>query len=314
MKLAKVVYGYVRFKRSIGFRFREETRTLRSFCRALGDLDVGDVEPNAVLAFLNGSGPITTYWRQKFIILSGFYRFALGRGYVSSSPLPQTLPKFPPAMTPYVYSPEEIKRLVSATGSLRTPMSPLQAETLRTLLLLLCGTGLRIREALSLKLQDVNLEDGLLTVRKTKFFKSRIVPLGPRLTDELRTYATKRHRLPCPSGEGSAFFSTRTGHPLSYERVEKVFQRLRSRAGVYREKAARYQPRIHDFRATFAVHCLLGWYRQGRDVQRLLPHLATYLGHVGIRSTQRYLQLTPELLQEASVRFVTYAREVTHAD
>lgn len=314
MKLAEAIDDYLYFKQSIGFRFREAVRTLRSFSRALGGLDIGEVEPNAVLAFLNGSGPVTTYWRQKFIILSGFYRFALGRGYVCSSPLPRTLPKFPPAMTPYVYSPEQINRLLSATESLRTRESPLQAESFRTLLLLLCGTGLRIREALSLKLEDVHLEDRLLTVRKTKFFKTRIVPMGPRLTQELRSYATKRRRLPCPFGEASTLFCTRTGHPLSYERVDKVFRRLRSQAGVCREKTARYQPRIHDFRATFAVHCLLGWYRQGRDVQRLLPQLSTYLGHVGIRGTQRYLQLTPELLQEANARFGTYAREVTHAD
>jgi len=89
---------------------------------------------------------------------------------------------------------------------------------------------------------------------------------------------------------------------------------LRGRAGVSREKTARYQPRIHDFRVTFTVHCLLDWYRQGRNVQRLLPSLSTYLGHVGISSTQRYLQLTPELLQAASGRFETYAQEIIHAD
>ncbi len=315
MKLIETIDTYLRFKQSIGFRFGEETRTLRSFSRTLGDCDIQEVESNAVLAFLNGNGPITTYWRQKFIILGGFYRFALGRGYVASSPLPKTPPKFPPTMTPYIYSVEEIKQLVSTCEQFRTPMSPLQADTFRTLLLLLYGTGLRIREALSLTLQDVNLGDQLLAIRQTKFFKSRIVPIGPRLTQELRTYSTGRRRLSCPSGETSTFFATRTGQPLSYDRVRKVFQKLRSQAGVYREKTARYQPRLHDLRATFAVHCLLGWYRQGLDVQRLLPQLSTYLGHVEVSSTQQYLQLTPELLEEASLRFEAYAHEeVIYAD
>jgi len=101
---------------------------------------------------------------------------------------------------------------------------------------------------------------------------------------------------------------------MGYERVNKLFGRLRQAAAIQREPTARYQPRIHDIRHTAAVHRLIAWYRAGADVQRLLPQLATYLGHVEIRSTQRYLTMTPELLQQASVRFERYAQsEVHHA-
>jgi integrase len=179
---------------------------------------------------------------------------------------------------------------------------------MQTLLLLLYGTGMRIGEALSLTLQDVDLENRVLTLRDAKFFKTRLVPIGPRLTVVLRDYLSLRCRLPLPDGAGSAFLATRTGIRMDYRRVNKLFCRLRRRAEIRRECTARYQPRIHDIRHTAAVHRVIAWYRAGMDVQRLLPQLATYLGHVKIDCTQRYLSMTPELLHEASLRFERYAR------
>jgi integrase/recombinase XerD len=105
---------------------------------------------------------------------------------------------------------------------------------------------------------------------------------------------------------------SRTGTPITRQTAENTFARLRVRAGVLRHDGARYQPRLHDLRHAFAVHRVVSWYRQGADVQRLLPHLATYLGHVHIAATQRYLTLTPELLQQASQRFEHYAGEAGH--
>lgn len=313
MKLAQLVSDYLAFKKSLGMRFRSETATLRSFCRTLGDIEIEEVRPRSVLPFLAGKGVVTRHWHQKFKILRGFYRFAMARGYVDFCPLPETIPKPPPSLVPYIYSREEILRLLDATQTLENPMSPLQATTFRTLLLSLYGTGLRISEALSLTLTDVDLSEALMVVRNTKFFKTRLVPIGPDLVRVLSAYSVRRRRLPRPAGEDSAFFATRSGKALSYDRVNTIFQILRTRACIHREKEARYQPRIHDLRATFAVHRLLAWYRDGRDVQRLLPQLSTYLGHVEIADTQRYLCLTPELLQEANCRFERYALEVNHA-
>jgi len=313
MKLLELVTNYLAFKKSLGMRFRSETTTLRSFCRALGDIDVTQVHPDSVLVFLSGKGPVTRQWHQKFKILKGFYRFAIARGYVDRCPLPNTIPKLPPSLLPYVYSREEIARLLAATETLESPMSLLQASTFRTLLLSLYATGLRISEALSLTLNDIDLSGALLVVRNTKFFKTRLVPIGPDLVGELSAYDAKHRQLPLPRGEDSAFFVTRSGHHLSYDRVNAIFQILRKRACIHREPEARYQPRIHDLRATFAVHRLLSWYREGRDVQTLLPWLSTYLGHVDIAGTQQYLRLIPELLQQANNRFERYALEVNHA-
>ena len=109
-----------------------------------------------------------------------------------------------------------------------------------------------------------------------------------------------------------SLFLTRSATPVARYTAENIFRRLRVRAGVIRQDEGRYQPRLHDLRHAFAVHRLVSWYRQGADVQRLLPQLATYLGHVRIAGTQRYLTMTPELLQEAGQRFERYAREGLH--
>lgn len=314
MRLHDLVEAYIAYKRSLGMSFVSDAAVLRSFCRAMGDISVEAVEPEPVLAFLAGTGAMTTRWGLKFYILRGFYRYAQERASVSMSPLPIQAPKLPPPLTPYIYSVEELNRLAAATETLQTSQSPLRAETMRSLLLLLYGTGMRIGEALSLTLPDVDLGERLVTVRNTKFFKTRLVPIGPRLTGVLSEYLSCRWQLPLPAGETSAFFATRTGLHLDYRRVNKLFGRLRQAAEIQREPTARYQPRIHDIRHTAAVHRLIAWYRAGADVQRLLPQLATYLGHVDLRSTQRYLSMTPELLQEASLRFERYAQpEGDHA-
>lgn len=313
MKLCQIVDKYITFKQSLGMRLRSQAITLKSFCRTLGDINIAEVRPGAMLAFISGKGPVTATWHQKFSVLTVFYRFAIGRGYAVSSPLPTTKPKRPRPLAPYVYTQDELRRLIAATDTLETRKSPLQATTFRTLLLTLYGTGLRIGEALSLTLDNVDLSDSLITVREAKFFKSRLVAIGPRLTETLEIYAGKRRKLPRPAGEDSAFFVTRTGNAMSYYRARTIFPILRKRAHIHREDGARYQPRIHDIRHAFAVHRLLAWYREGADVQRMLPLLSTHLGHRDISGTQTYLSMIPELLDEASRRFEKYAlSEVNH--
>lgn len=151
----------------------------------------------------------------------------------------------------------------------------------------------------------MSFKESLITVRNTKFFKTRWVPIGPCLNATLQNYVKRRRMLPCPKGEDSALFATRYGNALKYDYARKFFPILREAAGICRE--ARYQPRIHDIRHTTATHRLLTWYRQGANVQRLLPQLSTYLGHSNISHTKRYLSMTPELQKEASFRFEQYA-------
>jgi integrase/recombinase XerD len=311
MKLRDAVESCIAFKRSLGMRFDCQAEILRAFCRAVGNVDLARVQPAAVLAFIEGrraTGASRGYYsRSYYKCLCSFYRYALQRGFARRSPLPRHPPRFPQPRPAYIYSIAELKRLLFAADALSVRVSALHPLTYRTLLLLLYGSAIRIGEALALSLRDVDLAEGMLTVRETKFFKTRQVPLGPRLTRVLAQYARRRRRLPLPHGEASSFFATCTGHAPIYGHVRIVFKRLRQRASIRREGGPREQPRLHDLRHTSATHRLIAWYRSGEDVQRLLPHLATYLGHKDIESTQCYLSLTPQLLQHASRRFAQYA-------
>jgi len=252
---------------------------------------------------------VTRFWQRKHEVLVGFYRFAIARGYALDVPLPHRVPKPAQAFVPHIYSHDELRRLLKATAACGNPRSSIESDTCRTLIVLLYGAGLRISEALALTLADVDLSGAMLFIHTSKFYKTRLVPLGPDLTRALKAYATRR-AMQHPSGPEGPFFVSRTGGPLTRRAAEHTFSCLRLRAGVLRHDGARYQPRLHDLRHAFSVHRLVAWYRQGADVQRLLPQLATYLGHVHLAATQRYLTMTPELLQEACKRFERYAGEV----
>ena len=318
MNTSDVIKTYLATRRAQGVQIRSGARTLRQFARETGDRPLDTVTPYAVAAFLRGHGAISATWILKFRLLTGLYLFALHRGFATFSPLPEFKPKLPPQQTPYVYTHDELQRLLDATAVVRSANSPLQAATCRTVLLLLYGAGLRISEAIGLTLTDVDLSERILTIRNTKFYKTRLVPIGPGLASVLTTYYEQRSRLPLPIARDSAFFCTRSGCRLFYTNVGALFRRIRAAAGIVCPPDEPRPPRLHDLRHTAAVHRVLAWYRSGQDVQLLLPKLATYLGHANITSTQRYLQMTPELMLEASHRFAAYAldgavQEIDHA-
>ena len=154
---------------------------------------------------------------------------------------------------------------------------------------------------------DVDLPRRLLTIRDTKFSKSRLVPIGQQLTSVLVEQARRRATSYSGNDADRPFFLTTRGTTISKQTLEGTFTRLRECAGIRRSDDASFQPRLHDLRHAFAVHRLTSWYRQGADVQRLLHHLSVYLGHTALSCTQVYLTMTTELLHEASKRFERYA-------
>jgi integrase/recombinase XerD len=307
MKLNEVINEYVTLQQSLGMHFKSSGRLLQQFGRAMGDIQIDQVKPQAVRYFVCGTASPTT-WPGRYGTLSGLYRFAVGRGYARTSPLPRELPKRPPQPPPHIYSTEELRRLIDATSIVHGPRSQLRAPMCRTLLILLYGSGLRIGEALKLTLRDADVVRRIITVRDTKFYKTRLVPIGPKLARELAVHIARRRQLPMPAGEDSALFATCTGRGWSHRHASALFQQLRDAAQIGCQFGEYRRPRLHDLRHTAAVHRVLEWYRSGRDVQRLLPQLATYLGHIDIKSTQLYLQMTPELLEEAGRRFADYSQ------
>jgi integrase/recombinase XerD len=310
--MAELVEAYLSRQRSLGMRFNSAERLLLRFCRTLENPEIDKVTPELVATFLRGQGALSATWLLRYRVLTGLYKFAIARGYVGCSPLPTTLPKLPPQQTPYVYSTEELRRLLDATEALRVGHSPQVPAMYRTLILLLYGTGMRIGEALRLTLQDVDLIEQVIIIHDTKLFKTRLVPIGPRLNRELIGHTDRRRLRPLRHGDMSPFFTTRDGRAWHYVRVISWFQDVRRTAGIVCPAGEPRPPRLHDLRHTAAVHRVVAWYRTGQDVQLLLPQLATYLGHVDIRSTQRYLQMTPDLLQAANQRFAQYAMGGDH--
>jgi len=308
MKLGSAIQEYIDYKRSLGMDFRTDATRLRAFLRQTGDVELDSISAENVQAYLKGrGGPVTSFWFNKYHALDRFFRYAVGRRYLGHRPpLPTTQPKRPPTHVPYLYSAEEVRCLLGVPDTRYQPTSPLEPHTMRTLILLLYGAGLRIGEALRLTLADMNLNECLLMIRETKFFKSRLVPLGRDLTQMLQQYYDRQWAA-IGQAFDSPFLCTRKHTPVSYAQAHYVFQWLRTEVGIMRFDGGRFQPRLHDFRHTFAVRRLISWYREGKNVQRLLPHLSTYLGHVDIDSTAHYLTMTHELLQEANRCFEIYA-------
>lgn len=310
MKLKELITQYAAFRKSMGADFESAESLLNTFCRRMGvDIDVCEIRAEQVATFLTGTGPVNRYWRRKYDTLRGLYRYATSRGFVDHAPLPTTVPKMPERFPPYIYSSDELQRLINPDSPERIGFRKLQPHTLRAvLLLLLYGAGLRIGEAAALTLNDVDLDTAVITIRDTKFHKTRLVPVGLKLNRAMTQYASQRKEAGHSQSSDAPFFVLRRGAPISAHIVRAAFVRLRKYAGVGRADGARYQPRLHDMRHSFAVGRLTSWYEQGADVQKLLPQLATYLGHVSIAATQVYLKMTPELLRAASARFERYAR------
>jgi site-specific recombinase XerD len=305
MTLADAIAKYVDLNQSMGMRFHVDEAMLKAFHRHVGDVDLAGISPEVVVAFLQPRRRVTSTWLMKHRALRRFYQHAITRRLVACSPVPTAVPRVTETFVPHIYSDEELRRVLAGVEAHQTrdARCTIAAPTFRAFLLLLYGAGLRLGEALALRREDVDLRAGMILIRDGKFYKSRHLPIGPRLTRALAEYvdAVPAWRGPAPT----AFFVNRRGDSIPHQTVWWNFASLRERVHV--------QGRVHDLRHTFAVHRLLAWYREGADVQRCLPFLSTYLGHARIACTQRYLTMIPELLEQASRRFETYARsEVRH--
>ena len=312
MKLTAAIDLYVLHRQATGEKFQSPFVALRAFARRYGAMPLSAITSADVKQFLDGprTGPAT--WRRKYGTLRDFFAHWQCRGKLASLPLPLAVPKYTPTFVPYIYSRQELRLLLEAVPRCqRNAGCRISAATLRTLLLLLYGTGMRVGEAIRLRLEDVDLDNSIITVRRTKFYKSRLVPLGKDVVQLLRQYMATPGRR---NQHYQPVFQSRLRRALGHGGVEYSFRRLCSLAGVHRNDSGLRQPRLHDLRHTFAVHRLTEWYRNGADVQSLLPALSTYLGHIDLRSTQCYLAMTPELLGEANRRFQDYVYGGRHEE
>lgn len=215
---------------------------------------------------------------------------------------------------PYLYTPQEVRLLLDTARAFPSPRAPLRPLTVYTMLVFAYCAGLRLGELVRLDLGDVDLGDGTITIRQTKFFKSRILPLTDSVMAAVREYLDARRSAGAPQDDSSAlFWHVQGGKRYSRVMTEHLLISVLRRAGLKPERG-RVGPRVHDLRHAFVVQRMLAWYREGVNPQDRLPYLATYLGHKDISSTLVYLTVTQELLQQASERFRTFATHHLHLD
>jgi len=234
-------------------------------------------------------------WALRFTDVRGFTRYLHTRDSRNEL-MPWRVLAFPHRAKPYIYTQAEITRLLEAALAL-PPVTALRRFTYHTLFGLLAATGMRIGEILTLKRSDVDLGQGIITIRETKFGKTRLVPLHRTTRGALTRYAERRDAHIRPP-RSDYFFVAERGGRLLHAFVWRVFILLSRQLGL-RAKTAHRGPRLHDFRHRFAVQTLVNGYRAGESVEHLLPALSTYLGHACVRDTYWYLSACPELMGHA---------------
>ena len=296
--LRQALFDYLAVRRSLGFRLARAGKLLAKFVNYTEERREQHLRISTMLAW--ATLPVNTHrnWLAK--------RLSLVRGFASYLHTIDPATEVPPAdllrwqryrATPYLYSDNEVTALVAAASSLRKGYRVL---TFQTLVGLLAATGMRVGEALALDRNDIDVTHGVLTIRMTKFGKSRELPVHPSTIEALSRYLCHCDR---PRGAAStpAVFVSNTGNRLPYPNVQWTFQQLLHRAGLT-QRSSVCRPRIHDLRHRFAIQTMLDAYRRGEDAEARLAVLSTYLGHVNPKATYWYLSAAPELLQLAADR------------
>lgn len=294
--LGEHLVDYLRLRRGLGFHLVDAARFLAGFVAYLDACGATTVTVELAVAWARepeGIKPISVDYRLSAVRCFARYLHAIEPAHQVPPAGLLSVPRRRPA--PYIYTPEQLSEVVAATQQFEPP---LRAATSRALFGLLAATGMRLGEALELTRADVDVLDGMITVRHAKFDRVRLVPLHASVTAELRVYATTRDRL-CPKPLADRFFVSVTGDVLSRHAAYRVFREITERMGL---RTATVHPRVHDLRHAFAVHTLIDAHRSGADISAALPVLSTYLGHVEPANTYWYLSAVPELMELAAAR------------
>jgi integrase/recombinase XerD len=303
-QLRQAVEQYLQLRRSLGFELSAPGRLLHNFAAFAEREEATHLTVDLALRWAQqpaDAKPATWAVRLQTVRRFAVWLAALdGRTEVPPNGL---LPYRYERKRPYLYSDTEIANLIRAAGQLPSPPG-LKGRTFATIFGLLAVTGMRISEALALDREDVDLHEGILSIRRSKFGKSRLVAVHESTRTTLADYAHHRDRVvpgPCSAG----FFLSERGSRVTGWASRYNFAKVSRQVGLRRateDFRHGHGPRLHDMRHRFAACTLLNWYRAGIDVEREIPKLATYLGHVHVNDTYWYLEAIPELLELASCR------------
>lgn len=290
------VDDYLRLRRTLGFKLKEDERLLGQL---VGYLEAaGATTLSSELAIRWARLPVRVHpnqWAKRLRVARGLAAYLQTLDPTTDIPPPDVFPHCRQRATPYLFSHQDICRLLAEARRLR---HPLRAASYEALFGLLAVSGMRIGEAIALEREDVDLDAGVITIRKAKLDRARLVPLHTTATDALRRYASERDRL-CPTPRSRAFFLSSAGTPVLAVSLRATFREITTRMGVRTQEV---RPRIHDLRHRFAVQTLIGWQRSGVNIDEHIATLSTYLGHVSPADTYWYLSASPELMGLAAER------------
>lgn len=312
MKMGETTILYISYRLSLGERARTISFILKNFCGYIGaDRDLTTISEKECNCYLNAhgirEGIISAYWFSIYAALNGLFMWAIARGYMVTNPLPKDKPKEPEAFVPYIYSNKDLKQIFETALTYRRRFNIEYPEVIQVMLKLTYCLGLRPSETTHLVVDDINLQDGLAFIRETKFYKSRVVPFGREVSQMLGNYLRWRSEAVVSRGiTDNHLFIDKRGNPVQLSSLQQAFRFIREKAGIHRYDNAHYDVRLQDLRHTFATNRVAQWYREGKDVQTLLPVLSTYLGHCNLDSTAVYISFTNQLLDEAGKRFQSY--------
>jgi integrase/recombinase XerD len=296
----EAIEDYLALRRGLGFKLRSAGLALLDFAAFLDREQVPHITNELALRWAMLPRECQpALWAARLRYVRGFARHRRSADPRTEIPPDTLLPFRPGRARPYLYSDQEIQRLLVAATALPS-VSGLRGATYHCLFGLLTVTGLRISEAIALEPRDVDLQHGVLTIRGAKFGKSRLVPLHLSSQRVLARYARRRDRH-LGLSHPPRFLVNDHGRSLESSNVRRVFYRLSRQIGL-RGPTDRHGPRLHDFRHRFAVRTLMRWYRSGQDAERRLPVLSTYLGHAHIADTYWYLSAHPQLMGLAKRR------------
>jgi integrase/recombinase XerD len=316
--LAARMHSFLEIRRAVGRNASSEVKVLRYLDRFLmGELKQGQALTRQVAErWIDGFKHLSIGTRSNRISVLRQLCFYLSRFDKRTCLIRRDILPRRTRPAPHIYSMREVKAIMAATKRIGPPKS-LRPLLISTLIGLLYATGLRIGEALKLKLADVDLSRRLLTIRESKFRKSRYVPISKSTMCALAVFMRRRKAFGFSTEPGAPLFVSPQGRAYGEPRISEIFLAIIRSLGL-RGPAGQRGPRVHDFRHSFAVTRLAAWYRQSAVLQAKLPLLTTYLGHTTPVCTGVYLQATAELLQEANKRFYRHCaiptfREVTNA-
>lgn len=311
MKLGDMIEQYICYRRSLGEKFKTNASVLRNYARFIKDIDAKDITYETNERFLiSPNGDVTAHWFCKHTALKGLFQWALSREYMDTIPLPTELPIRKEHIRPYIYSNKELKSIFDNALVYQKNRSTTYPECVRYILMLTYMLGLRIHETMSLKIKDVDMFQSVVLISESKFYKSRILPFNTGVRHLLEECLRWRQNQGMGITPEDYLWLDRKGRRMSVDTLRGIFCRIRENVGIVRNDGAVYQPRLHDLRHTFCVNRLTSWYREGKDVQKLLPVLSTYMGHKHLSHTSVYLSMTEGLLGEANSRYAQYVNDM----